>query len=65
MSEEKIKKEILQNNLIVSRAELVVSLRKFCESESQHEPCLNYHDCDDCDVRKRIEELKQDVIYLW
>ena len=64
MNEEKVKNEILNNNLVASRANLVVSLRKFCESESQHEPCLNYRDCDECDVHKRIEELKEGVLYI-
>jgi hypothetical protein len=54
-------RETMQNNLMTSRANLVVALRQFCNSETDHEPCLNYRDCDECHIREKIDKLKFDM----
>lgn len=62
IKEEKKEDIILRNKLITSQADLVVSLRKFCQSEGEHDPCLNYKDCYDCAIRKRMEQTKDDLL---
>ena len=57
--------ETERNMLAKSRADLVVSLSKFCEVVGEHDPCLNNRHCDECDVRKRIDELKDYVFFDW
>ena len=49
------------NELIRSRAELAVALKKFCETFTNEEPCLNNRHCDECQIRRKIDYLKNAV----
>ncbi len=55
--------EIEENRLFESRATLYVALMQFCKEASDHDPCLNYRNCDECSVRKRTDELRDQVIF--
>ena len=55
--------ETEHNNLVKSRADLYVSLHKFCEIAGEHDPCINSRRCDECDVHKRVEELRDKILF--
>ena len=59
----KPEKEIEKNLLTDSRARLYVSLMAFCKEAGNHDPCLNYKECSECPVTRRLEELVDEVTW--
>ena len=57
--------ETENNRRIESRARLAIALKDFCKAFSEDEPCLNYQDCDECDIERRIKELKEEVMWAF
>jgi len=55
--------ETEKNLLSESRARLVVALRAFCKEEGNHEPCLNFKRCDECEIESKIKELKDELFW--
>jgi hypothetical protein len=58
-------KEILKMKELTAKIELYLALEKFCDSVCNHEPCLNFRDCDECSLKQKREELKEEIMYAF
>jgi len=64
-SKEFLELKILKMKEQTAKIEQFLALEKFCDSVCNHEPCLNYRDCDECDVKRKREELKEEIMYAF